>query len=316
MEAKKRGAKVIHVDPRFTRTSALADAFVPIRAGSDIAFLGGVVNYILDNELDFREYVLAYTNAATIVSEDFRDTEDLDGLFSGFDPETAHLRPGVSWQYAGPRGRRRPAATRRRERETARRAAARVARRAGAPADTERDETLQHPRCVYQILKRHFARYTPEMVERVCGVPPEQFREVCEAWTAQLRPRAHHRAGLLGRLDPAQRRRAVHPHRRDHPAAAGQHGPPRRRRHGAARARQHPGLHRHPDAVQPAARLPADAAPRAARDVRRVGRQHPAPRPEGLLGQRRRVRGQPAQGVLGRRGDRRTTTTATATCPG
>jgi len=74
MEAKARGAKIIHVDPRFTRTSAVADTYVPIRVGTDIAFLGGVVNYILSNELDFREYVLAYTNAATIVSEEFRDT--------------------------------------------------------------------------------------------------------------------------------------------------------------------------------------------------------------------------------------------------
>src|SRR5438034_4418234 len=87
IEAKKRGAKVIHIDPRFTRTSALAHTYVPIRVGADIAFLGGVVNYILSGGLDFREYVLAYTNAATIVSEDFRDTEDLDGLFSGYDPD-------------------------------------------------------------------------------------------------------------------------------------------------------------------------------------------------------------------------------------
>ena len=74
MEAKARGAKVIHVDPRFTRTSAVADAYVPIRAGTDIAFLGGVINYILTNELDFREYVKAYTNAAVLISDEFRDT--------------------------------------------------------------------------------------------------------------------------------------------------------------------------------------------------------------------------------------------------
>src|SRR5689334_3303178 len=86
IEAKNRGAKVIHVDPRFTRTSALAHTYVPVRAGADIAFLGGVINYILANEKDFRAYVLAYTNASTIVGEDFRDTEDLDGLFSGYDP--------------------------------------------------------------------------------------------------------------------------------------------------------------------------------------------------------------------------------------
>ena len=119
MEAKARGAKVIHVDPRFTRTSAVADLYVPIRAGTDIAFLGGMVNYILDNELDFREYVLAYTNAATIVSEEFRDTEDLDGLFSGFDPETGTYDQ-TSWQYEGQEDAAATSARHRaRERETA-----------------------------------------------------------------------------------------------------------------------------------------------------------------------------------------------------
>src|SRR3978361_1429272 len=87
MEAKARGAKVIHVDPRFTRTSALADQHVPIRSGTDIVFLRASANYILMNELDFREYVLAYTNASYLVNPDFQDTEDLDGLFSGFDEE-------------------------------------------------------------------------------------------------------------------------------------------------------------------------------------------------------------------------------------
>ncbi|MBO0687817.1 MAG: molybdopterin-dependent oxidoreductase, partial [Candidatus Dormibacteraeota bacterium] len=87
MEAKQRGATVMHVDPRFTRTSALADLHVPLRAGSDIVFLGAIVNHILRNQLEFREYVLAYTNASTIVEEGVGDTEDLDGLFSGWDPE-------------------------------------------------------------------------------------------------------------------------------------------------------------------------------------------------------------------------------------
>jgi formate dehydrogenase major subunit len=98
VEASKRGARVLHVDPRFTRTSALADTFVPLRAGSDIAFLGAIVRYILEEERDFREYVVRYTNASTIVSEEFRDTEDLDGLFSGWDPETRTYDP-ESWQY-------------------------------------------------------------------------------------------------------------------------------------------------------------------------------------------------------------------------
>ena len=106
MEAKARGAKVIHVDPRYTRTSALADQHVPLRVGSDIAFLGGIIRYVLEHELDFREYVVAYTNAATLVSEDFVDTEELDGLFSGYDPETATYDT-CSWAYEG-RCRRRP----------------------------------------------------------------------------------------------------------------------------------------------------------------------------------------------------------------
>src|SRR5690242_4245476 len=101
MEAKKRGATIIHVDPRFTRTSAVSDLHVPIRAGSDIAFLGGLVNHVLQNDADFREYVVAYTNAANVIDADFVDTEDLDGFFSGFDPEAGHYDP-ISWRYAPP----------------------------------------------------------------------------------------------------------------------------------------------------------------------------------------------------------------------
>jgi len=100
MEAKLRGATVIHIDPRFTRTSANASRYVPIRAGSDIAFLGGIINYICENDKLFREYVVAYTNAATIISDDFKDTEDLDGLFSGWDA-TRHSYDPSSWQYKG-----------------------------------------------------------------------------------------------------------------------------------------------------------------------------------------------------------------------
>src|SRR3712207_3349676 len=100
MEAKARGARVIHIDPRFTRTSAVADTHVPIRAGSDIVFLGALINYILSNEKYFHEYVLHYTNAATLVSEDFRDVDDLDGVFSGYDPETGTYDTS-SWAYDG-----------------------------------------------------------------------------------------------------------------------------------------------------------------------------------------------------------------------
>jgi formate dehydrogenase major subunit len=181
MEAKLRGAKIIHVDPRFTRTSALAHTYVPLRAGTDIAFLGGIVNYVLANELDFREYVLAYTNAATIVSDDFTDADDLGGLFSGFDAETRTYDPS-SWQYAGQEQEGGSQHETHQQRETSS-AQQHGSHGVSGIAHPRRDETLQHPHCVYQILKRHFARYTPEMVEQVCGVSPEAFREVCEAWT-------------------------------------------------------------------------------------------------------------------------------------
>ena len=100
MEAKARGAKVIHVDPRFTRTSAVADLYVPIRAGADIAFVGGLINYVLSSGRYFREYVLAYTNAATILTEDYADTEDLDGVFSGLNREYRYY-DFDTWRYQG-----------------------------------------------------------------------------------------------------------------------------------------------------------------------------------------------------------------------
>jgi formate dehydrogenase major subunit len=182
MEAKARGAKIIHIDPRFTRTSAVSDTFVPLRAGSDIAFLGGVVNYVLQNELDFREYVVAYTNAATIVSDEYRDTDDLDGLFSGFDPET-RTYDTKSWQYAGQEGgESKSNEEQNTDRETAT-ALQHESHGTDVDAHPQRDETLQHPNCVFQILKRHFSRYTPEMVARTCGVSEEAFLEVCQAWT-------------------------------------------------------------------------------------------------------------------------------------
>jgi formate dehydrogenase major subunit len=144
MEAKRRGATIIHVDPRFTRTSAMSTLHVPIRAGSDIVFLGGLVRYVMENERFFKDYVLHYTNASAIVSDDFADTEDLDGLFSGWNAETGQYDID-SWQYKD-----------------------------------DHDLTLQDPRCVFQIVKRHFSRYTPEMVEDVCGCPKELFLKVAE----------------------------------------------------------------------------------------------------------------------------------------
>lgn len=180
MEAKSRGTQVVHIDPRFTRTSALADRHVPLRAGSDIAFLGGVINYILSNELDFREYVTAYTNASFLVDEGFQDTEDLDGLFSGYDEATASYDP-ETWQYQNTDAEGGGA-------EAKEHASPDQQGSGGAPiqgaADIPSDPTLQDPRCVYQVLKRHYARYTPEMVERVCGVPAAQFLDVARQWTS------------------------------------------------------------------------------------------------------------------------------------
>src|ERR1700755_2155372 len=100
LEARERGAEVIHVDPRFSRTSAMATKHVGIRAGSDIAFLGGIVNYIFEHERWFDEYVKNYTNAPVIIDKEFRDTEDLDGLFSGWDAEKKSYDP-TSWKYDG-----------------------------------------------------------------------------------------------------------------------------------------------------------------------------------------------------------------------
>src|SRR5690606_9272662 len=97
-EAKARGARVIHIDPRFTRTSAIADTHAAIRAGTDVVLLGALINHVLSNDLYFHEYVVSYTNAATLVSEDFRDTEALDGVFSGYDPETGKYDMS-SWAY-------------------------------------------------------------------------------------------------------------------------------------------------------------------------------------------------------------------------
>ncbi|HEV3034462.1 MAG TPA: formate dehydrogenase [Solirubrobacteraceae bacterium] len=178
MEAKARGATVVHVDPRFSRTSALADIFVPLRTGTDIAFLGGIINHVLTTESDFREYVLAYTNAPTIVSEEFEDA-GADGLFSGFDPDKPGYDPS-SWQYEGAYVAAAAGQRDQRGSEAAHRPTG-----TGERVETDRGEpkldlTLEHPRCVWQILKRHYAGYTPEMVERVCGVKQDLFAKVCE----------------------------------------------------------------------------------------------------------------------------------------
>jgi formate dehydrogenase major subunit len=148
VEAKTRGATVVHIDPRFTRTSALANVHVPSRAGGDIVLLGALVNYVLSGGHEFREYVTAYTNAADILPADYQDTEDSDGVFSGYDP-VSRTYDNSSWRPTG-----------------------------------ERDLTLTHPRCVFQVLKRHFARYDAELVQRVCGISEADFTRLARTLVA------------------------------------------------------------------------------------------------------------------------------------
>src|SRR5919106_2132455 len=162
-----RGAKIIHVDPRFTRTSAVADIWAPIRAGTDTAFFGGLINYVLTNELYHEDYVRLHTNASFILADDYAFD---DGLFSGYDPETRLYDP-ASWNYAREAGA----------------APAEPVQVAGKPVGplrqpgfAQRDVTLQDPRCVFQMMKEHYARYTPEVVSQITGIPQEKFVEIAE----------------------------------------------------------------------------------------------------------------------------------------
>ncbi len=212
MEAKARGAKVIHVDPRFSRTSALADLYVPLRAGTDIAFLGGIINYVLANDKWFPDYVLRYTNASTLINEEFQDTEDLGGVFSGLDREGREY-DFSSWSYEGmdvipasgsgsessdTKGSGEEDSSNDSSNDASegsgttnsrsvRKSGRSESHGSGGPgmrgSEPERDPTLENPRCVMQILKRHYARYTPEAVAAICGIPEETFTRVCELVT-------------------------------------------------------------------------------------------------------------------------------------
>src|SRR5699024_6149906 len=136
-EAKQRGAKVIHVDPRFTRTSAVADKHITIRAGADIVLLGALINHMIENDLWFKEYVTHYTNAAHIISEGYSGPEDLDGLFSGYDEDLQGYN-NATWQY---------------EKDP------------DAADDIANDMNLHHTRSVFHNLRRHYSRYTPAAVK-------------------------------------------------------------------------------------------------------------------------------------------------------
>jgi formate dehydrogenase major subunit len=170
IEAKRnRNAKLIVVDPRYTRTASVSDLFIQIRAGTDIAFLGGLIRYAIENNRIARDYVANFTNAPFVVKEGFKLPED-DGVFSGFDAKT-QTYDRATWNYAGS-------------------GSAASASSNGAPpaptlpATVEFDPTLQNPRCVFQLLKQQYSRYTPEMVERITGIPKDQFLKAADLFTS------------------------------------------------------------------------------------------------------------------------------------
>jgi formate dehydrogenase major subunit len=196
MKAKAKGATLIHVDPRFTRTSAMCDQYVPIRSGTDIVFLGGLVNYILSNKKYFEEYVLSFTNAATLINAGYKDTEDNDGFFSGYNAQTrAYDR--ATWQYQttkapdrvpepnpeGQVGAGGPAVpTPLGHSVKGASFPALIANR--LPGVPLQDKTLNDPKTAFQIIKKHYARYTPDMVEKICGTPKELFIKVADTLIA------------------------------------------------------------------------------------------------------------------------------------
>jgi anaerobic selenocysteine-containing dehydrogenase len=142
-----RKAKLIVVDPRFTRSAAVADFYAPIRAGSDIAFLGGVINYLLSNDKIHHEYVKNYTNAAFLIDEGFKFE---DGLFSGYNAEKRSYGKDT-WKY-----------------------------QIGKDGFAMVDPTLESPNCVFQLMKKHYSRYTPELVSKTTGTPQDAFLKICE----------------------------------------------------------------------------------------------------------------------------------------
>ncbi|MGA2814268.1 MAG: molybdopterin-dependent oxidoreductase, partial [Candidatus Acidiferrum sp.] len=179
IEAKRdRNAKIISVDPRFTRTSSVADLFCQIRAGSDIAFLGGVINYAIENNRIAHEYLVNFTNAAFLVKPDFKLPADTDGVFSGFDAEKMSYDRST-WNYSGSGGKPQPNTP---GMTTGQNHAAPPL--PPMPENVDYDLTLQNPNCVFQLLKKHYSRYTPEIVERITGIPKAQFVKAADTFTS------------------------------------------------------------------------------------------------------------------------------------
>jgi formate dehydrogenase major subunit len=177
IEAKRnRNAKLLVVDPRFTRTASVSDYFLQIRVGTDIAFLGGLIRYLIENQRYNKEYLVNYTNAGFVVDKDFKLPED-EGVFSGFDEQKLTYNR-ASWNYQGAGG------------KPAKPASAKPGQPAPPPPlpplpeRVDFDLTLQNPRCVFQLLRKHYSRYTPEMVERITGIPKEKYLKACDMFTS------------------------------------------------------------------------------------------------------------------------------------
>lgn len=158
MKARERGAKLVVVDPRFTRTAAKADIYAPIRSGTDIAFLGGMIKYIIDNNLFFREYVSKYTNAPLLLNPDFKGPGELDGVFSGYD-DASRKYDKKTWSFQ--------------------------LDEAGLP---KKDYTLKDPNCVFQRLRKHYSRYTLDKVSAITGTPKEKLLEVYKTYASTGKP--------------------------------------------------------------------------------------------------------------------------------
>ncbi len=158
MKAKERGATIIHVDPRFTRTSATADIWVPIRSGTNIVYFGGLIRHAIESNKYFHDYVVAYTNASLLLDPAFKSPTDLDGVFSGFDAGK-RAYDQATWKF-----------------------------QLDADGYPKQDKTLKDPNCVFQHLRRHYSRYTPEMVEKVCGISKELFLKVADIFCSASGP--------------------------------------------------------------------------------------------------------------------------------
>jgi len=158
LKAKERGAKLIVVDPRFTQTAAKSDVFAPMRSGTDIPFLGGMIKYILDNNLFFKEYVVNYTNAPFLVNPEFKGPGELNGLFSGYDEKTRKYDK-MTWSFQLDEN--------------------------GIP---KKDHTLQNPHCVFQLLKKQYMRYTVDKVSNITGTPKEKLLEVYQLYASTGKP--------------------------------------------------------------------------------------------------------------------------------